>query len=109
MSTTGSYEFKPATVAKNGFVVDALDLKPGEWAWYRIPSDHEFLAIYAGCPDCKLPMTFWRRFGQDSRGHAISPAGDVSPSVLHTYLVDGQEKCGFHTQPTKLIGFVDLR
>lgn len=111
MPTEGSYEFKLANGAIDGLIDDAINLQPGEWAWFeqKLDGNPTFLAIYACCPDCKLPMTIWRTFGGEMRGHAISQSGDVSPSVLHSYKVGNEEKCGFHTHPTKLLNFVDRR
>lgn len=110
MPTTGAYEFKLSPKAVDGLIGDVLGIFRGEWAWHRknVNGD-EFLAIYCCCPDCGLPMTIWRRFGSEVTGHTIDGAGNISPSVLHSYKVRGVEKCGFHTIPTKLLEFVDLR
>lgn len=111
MSYDGPYTFKLFPKAIDGFVEEELQIAPGEWAWHRkdvggVP----FLAIYCCCPDCGLLMTIWRRFGtSDVKGHQIDGAGNVSPSVLHSYKESGVEKCGFHSIPTKLEGFVDKR
>jgi hypothetical protein len=119
MPTSGSYAFKLAAKAKGGLIEDPMDLERGEWAWIDRTADFEaagikekvrWLMIYACCPDCGQPMTLYRKRGQgEVKGHNISPAGDISPSVLHSWPVNGVEQCGFHTQPTKLLGFVDLR
>ena len=111
MPTTGSCEFKLSNEAKNGVVSDPVLLGRGEWAWVdRSVDGKRWLMVNAGCPDCGHPMTLWRRLeGTDAAGHTIDAAGLVKPSVAHSYKVEGVEKCGFHTQPTKLLGFVDLR
>lgn len=110
MPTEGAYEFKLSPKAIGGLVEEELGMFPGEWAWHRQKvNEDEFLAIYCCCPDCGLLMTLWRRFGMDVKGHTIDADGNISPSVLHSYVVEGVEKCGFHTQPTKLLGFIDLR
>jgi hypothetical protein len=109
MPTSGAYEFKLSPKAVDGVIDDELGMFPGEWAWKK-QIEGRFLAVYACCPDCGLLMTLWRRFGSDvHKGHAIDGAGNISPSVLHSYVCLGVEKCGFHTQPTKLLDFVDLR
>jgi hypothetical protein len=96
-----------------------------------------WLMIYARCPDCTYLSTLYRRrsvaepvghdIGKDGNGnpsalhtwqvdgatepvgHDIDKGGNVNPSVLHTWQVDGVEQCGFHTQPTRLLDFMDLR
>jgi hypothetical protein len=111
MPTIGAYEFKLSPKAVGGVIDDELGMFPGEWAWKK-QVEGQFLAVYACCPDCGLLMTLWQRFGSDvHKGHAIDGAGNISPSVLHSYLYGDPpvEKCGFHTQPTKLLNFVDLR
>lgn len=111
MPTSGSYEFKLSPKAIGGLVEDELGMFPGEWAWHKQDvNGTPFLAIYCCCPDCGLLITVWRRFGViDVHGHKVDGAGDISPSLLHSYVVQGVQKCGFHTQPTKLLDFVDLR
>ncbi len=111
MPTTGSYEFRLSDKAKDGVVKDAVELQRGEWAWVdRTTVDRRYLMLNACCPDCGLAIGLWRKYGVDEPiGHSIDSEGNVRPSVLHSYKVDGVEKCGFHTQPTKLIGFIDLR
>lgn len=119
MPTTGYYEFKLAAEAKGGVIEDECDMLPGEWAWIDRTTDYEgpdykgkvrWLMIYACCPDCKLPLTLYRRRGDgEPKGHDIDSQGNISPSVLHSWVCEGVEKCGFHTMPTKLLGFVDLR
>lgn len=119
MPTTGAYEFKLATIAKGGLVVDEdVHLIPrGEWAWIDRTAEFEAagipgkcLMIYAMCPDCGQLMTLYRKRGEgQAAGHKIDSQGNVHPSVLHTWNIAGVEQCGFHTQPTRLLGFVDLR
>lgn len=119
MPTEGSYAFRPAVRAINGVVKSELGIEKGEWAWIDRTADYEsagvkevcrWLMIYACCPDCGQLMTLYRRRGQgEAKGHDIDAAGNISPSVLHTWQANGMEQCGFHTQPTKLLGFVDLR
>lgn len=121
MPTTGSYEFKLAAKAVNGIIADESEIAVGEWAWIDRTVDwtedgvkHEkrHLLIYARDPDCKELCTLWRRLsGDQEHGHTIDAQGNISPSVLHhwPYGDPQQERCGFHTQPTRLLGFVDLR
>ncbi len=110
MPTTGAYSFKLSPKAVAGLVEDELAMFPGEWGWHRQDvADQKFLAIYCCCPDCGLLMTIWRRFDKDVVGHQVDGQGNIHPSVLHSYVVLGVEKCGFHTQPTKLLDFIDLR
>ena len=111
MPTSGSYEFKLSEKAKNGIVEDATFLLPGEWGWdLRVIEGSRYLMLVARCPDCKHPMTLYRQFSdKPPEGHGIDASGVVTPSVLHKYPVDGVETCGFHTQPTKLLDFVDVR
>lgn len=107
MPTSGAYTFQRSKAADpQGFVADALELAPGEWAWYQ---NGDFLAVYAGCPDCKQPMTLWRRYQRDVKGHTLDAQGNVHPSILHSFVVNGRETCGFHTMPTRLADFVDHR
>lgn len=119
MPTTGSYEFKLAPAAIDGLIEDENQIQKGEWAWIDRTADYEaggvkeicrWLMIYARCPDCGFFATLYRKRGEgEAKGHDIDSAGNISPSVLHTWQMDGIEQCGFHTQPTKLLGFVDLR
>lgn len=114
MPTTGYYEFKLAVKAIDGFIEhgrELQDLKPGEWAWVKMEGlgDDRYLLLYLMCPDCKSPATLWRRFKEQVVGHNIDAQGNVSPSILHNWIENGIEKCGFHTQPTKLLGFMDKR
>ncbi len=121
MPTTGSYSFKLAAKAVKGVVENDSDIAVGEWAWVDRTTEWEeagvkhtkrHLMIYARDPDCRELCTLWRRFGDsEAHGHDIDAHGNISPSVLHTwpYGDPPQERCGFHTQPTKLLGFVDLR
>lgn len=110
MPTVGSYEFNLASFALNGFVDDdrAHEMKRGEWAW--IDRGEFGLMIYAMCPDCGNLMTLYRKRGdQEPQGHKIDNVGGLHPSVLHSYKEAGVELCGFHTMPTRLLGFVDKR
>lgn len=119
MPTTGAYEFKPAAAAVKGVVEDENLIQKGEWAWIDRTADYEGsgakeagrrLMIYARCPDCGELSTLYRRRGAgEPKGHDIDGAGNITPSVQHTWQVNGVEQCGFHTQPTRLLGFVDLR
>lgn len=118
MPTQGSYEFKLAAAAKDGFLPDAQieQMKPGEWAWIDRSSDFVdlddsyCLMLYARCPGCTELMTLYRKRGEgEAKGHTIDAGGNVSPSVLHTWKSNGVEQCGFHTMPTRLQGFVDKR
>lgn len=122
MPTTGSYSFKRAAKAgPDGVVSDENDIAVGEWAWIRMDLDgdnqdgtkwkKDYLLIYIRDPDCKMLATLWRRFGEVSVGHDIDAQGNVHPSVLHQWPYGDPpfERCGFHTQPTKLLDFVDLR
>lgn len=106
MPVNGPYEFRLSTSAKAGLVEDAVNIEPGAWAWYK---NDGFLAVFACCPDCKQPMTLWRRFGADTHGHQLDSRGNLHPSVLHSFPVNGVETCGFHSMPTRLLDFVDLR
>lgn len=113
MPTSGPYEFRLAAKAVGGLIEDALDLGRGEWAWIDRSGDvgqPGWLMIYACCPDCGEPLTLYRRRGEsEPAGHSIDAQGNVHPSVLHSYIVGGVEQCGFHTMPTRLLGFVDRR
>jgi hypothetical protein len=119
MPTTGSYEFKVAPAAVDGLIQDENHIGKGEWAWIDRTAEFEnagvkdtcrWLMIYARCPDCGFLCTVYRKRGAgEAKGHDIDATGNISPSVLHTWQVDGVEQCGFHTQPTKLLGFVDRR
>lgn len=119
MPTSGAYEFKLSVSSKGGFVEDGTDLKPGEWAWVDrtdvyeangIAEKRRWLVIYACCPDCGHLMTLYRRRdATEPKGHSIDREGNLNPSVGHSYKVAGVEQCGFHTMPTRLLGFVDYR
>mgnify|MGYP003578845527 CR=1 FL=1 len=66
--------------------------------------------IYACCPDCGHAMTLYRKRGDfEPKGHDIDASGNISPSVLHSWTMNGAEQCGFHTMPTKLLGFMEKR
>lgn len=105
MPTTGPYEFHLAPKAVNAVVSDNPDLIDcGEWSWVDRTSDYGWLLI-ARCPDCGGMITLWSH----DRGHNIDDQGNVTPSVLHSYKVDMKERCGFHTMPTKLLDFREVR
>jgi hypothetical protein len=109
MATVGAYEFKPAEGARDGAIDDENKIGRGCWAWLdRTTPERRWLSIYLRCPDCGILATLWRSFGDQSSGHAIDAAGNVSPSVGCPHKPDGTP-CGFHTQPTRLVGFVDRR
>lgn len=116
MPTTGAYEFKPAN-ADALFVGDVSSpdlLLPGHWAWVDRTEElgERFLTIYMTCPDCKgLASLGYKRGDKPWHGHSIDAEGNISPSVLHSwkYGTEQKEMCGFHTQPTKLLGFKDRR
>lgn len=114
MPTIGSYEFKPANASALiiGDVTSPDLLPPGTWAWVDRSEEfgEKFLCIYMTCPDCNgLASVGHKRGDRPWQGHAIDAQGNISPSVLHTWQIAGVEQCGFHTQPTKLAGFVDRR
>jgi len=111
MPTTGPYQFQLAPAAAQGGVVDDENkIGRGEWAWVDRQGARRWLAIYLKCPDCGTLATLWRRYGDaaDQHGHQIDAQGNITPSVgcpdIH-----GRPPCGFHTQPTKLLGFIDRR
>lgn len=122
MPVNGPYDFRRAVKAgPDGIVEDENDIAVGEWAWIRKIVDVEedgvkkpvlYLLIYLRDPDCKTLCTVWRRFGATpAQGHDIDSGGKVVPSVLHNwpYGDPPTEKCGFHSSPTRLLGFVDVR
>jgi len=114
MPTIGYYEFKPvnAQALIVGDVSSPDMLPPGTWAWVDRSEDlgERFVCIYMTCPDCKGLATLGHKRGDKPWvGHDIDAAGNISPSVLHSWKMEGVEQCGFHTQPTKLLGFVDRR
>ncbi len=121
MPINGAYDFKRAAKAINGVVYSENDIAVGEWAWIDrtleleddgVKSKKRYLMIYLRDPDCKTLCTLWRRFGDSTpHGHDIDGAGNVHPSVLHNwpYGDPPMERCGFHSMPTKLLDFVDLR
>lgn len=115
MPTTGAYEFKLATASQNGVVVDENTIERGEWAWIdrtqewtsvenQAAGKRRWLMIYCRCPDCGILATVWRLQSPPGHTHEIAADGTLSPSVQCPHA-----PCGFHTQPTKLLGFVDLR
>jgi hypothetical protein len=114
MPTTGAYSFKRAASADASGVVpdEGLSIQPGEWGWVKrkVGDTDDLLCLYIGCPDCKHLGTIYIRFNRaPARGHDIGAQGNVHPSVLHTWKDNGVEQCGFHTQPTTLLDFVDVR
>lgn len=122
MPVNGPYDFKRAAKADStGVVEDENNIAVGEWAWIRRPIkwtqdgiEHEklWLLIYLRDPDCKTLCTLWRRLGPEAaHGHDIDGQGNVHPSVLHQwpYGDPPAERCGFHSMPTRLLDFVDLR
>lgn len=122
MPVNGAYDFRRAQKADvRGVVLDEKDIDVGEWAWLDrtsefvadgVPQEKKFLLIYLRDPDCKTLCTLWRRFGNSEPvGHAIDAQGNVHPSILHNwpYGDPPRENCGFHSMPTRLLDFVDLR
>lgn len=119
MPRSGAYEFKLAAKAVDGLIKNEFELARGEWAWIDRTAEYvaagvaekcRWLMIYACCPDCGNALTLYRRRGAgEPKGHDIDAQGNISPSVLHTWKMNDVEQCGFHTQPTKLLGFVDRR
>lgn len=115
MPTTGAYEFKLAPAAVKAVVEDENVIARGEWAWIDRTQEwgeldpqttvrRRWLMVYARCPDCGLLSTLWRIGSRAGHSHEIDCAGNLSPSVQCPH--DG---CGFHTQPTRLLNFQDLR
>jgi hypothetical protein len=117
MPTTGAYQFRKAQKADaRGVVPDENDIAVGEWGWEiraikLEEGEKHYLLLMLRDPDCKELCTLWRRFGTDVKGHDIDAQGNVTPSVFHQwpYGDPPRERCGFHTQPTKLLDFVDIR
>lgn len=110
MPTTGAYEFRRAAKSVNGVVTNENDIAVGEWAWLDRGAEEEPQRRYILLirdPDCQMEGTLWFQ----GKGHTIDTQGNVSPSILHSWKYGDPpiEKCGFHTQPTKLLEFVDLR
>ena len=107
MPTTGAYEFRLALASKDAVIEDENQIGLGCWAWIDrtadVPGSRRWLMLYARCPDCGLLCTLWR-VRDDASGHQIDAHGNLSPSVQCPH-----EPCGFHTQPTRLQGFVDRR
>jgi hypothetical protein len=109
MPTTGAYEFKLAAAALAGIIVDENNIQRGEWAWVDRTQDwadgtRRWLIVYARCPDCGFLSTVWRVGAPAGHDHELDGAGILTPSVQCPH-----EPCGFHTQPTKLLNFIDLR
>lgn len=121
MPTDGPYQFKRAAKSVDGVVADENDIAVGEWAWIDRTTELEqdgakaakrTILIYLRDPDCKTLCTLWYRFGDGKPiGHDIDGQGNVWPSVHHKWPYGDPpvEQCGFHTHPTKLLDFVDLR
>ena len=112
MPTSGAYEFKLAGSAKDGLVKDENTIQKGEWGWIDRTGKTCWLMIFARCPDCGELMTLYRKRGdKEAQGHDIDAQGNISPSVLHSWMYGNPpvERCGFHTQPTRLLGFTDKR
>lgn len=106
MPTSGSYEFKLAQKAVDHCIPrDHIEwFERGEWAWVRMDEPEGWLLMHR-CPDCGEMGTLWA-YG---KGHKIDSEGNISPSVLHGYKIAGVEQCGFHTQPTRLLNYVEKR
>lgn len=110
MPRSGAYAFLAAPAAVNGLIEDENKIEKGEWAWLESGSGEKgWKSLYARCPDCGELCTLWCNAEGKVRGHQIDAAGNVTPSVLHSWIYQGVERCGFHTFPTKLLGFVDRR
>ncbi len=112
MPTSGAYEFRRAAASQNGVVVDENQVQVGEWAWWDRGADEEprrrYILLICD-PDCKTPATLL--FPNVTNHHTIDAMGNVTPSVWHKFPFGDPpvEMCGFHTQPTRLLDFVDLR
>lgn len=109
MPTTGAYEFKLAPKAFKGVISDENNINRGEWAWIDRTQEwacgtRRWLMVYARCPDCGFLSTVWRIGSPPGHTHELDAAGVLTPSVQCPH-----EPCGFHTQPTRLADFVDLR
>lgn len=119
MPVNGPYQFKRAAKADaQGVIADENEIGVDEWAWFRISiqsnkpaAEMQHLMLLIRDPDCKELATIWRRFGTDAKGHQIDGQGNVHPSILHTwpYGEPPVERCGFHSIPTRLLDFVDVR
>lgn len=119
MPTTGAYDFKRAGKADStGLIANEHDIGIGEWAWVdytdRVGTEtgKRYLFILMRDPDCTLLSTLWSRFGDEVKSpFTIDAHGNINPSVWHKFQIGDPpvEKCGFHTQPTRLLDFVDLR
>lgn len=112
MPTSGAYDFKRAAKSVNGVVQSELDIAPGEWAWHDRGADEEprrrYILLICD-PDCKLPSTLI--FPNVKANFTIDTQGNITPSVHHKwpYGDPPTECCGFHTQPTRLLDWVELR
>ena len=108
MPTVGAYEFRRSPKAINGVIRREDEISNGEWAW--VDRTHDFgdgtnhFMVYCRCPDCGLLATVWRVESPPGHDHELSAAGELTPSVQCPH-----GSCGFHTQPTKLLDFVDRR
>lgn len=112
MPVNGPYQFRRAAKSDaRGMIDDENEIQVDEWAWVRRPGDPEFLMLLLRDPDCRMLATIWRRFGSDVKGHQIDAQGNVHPSILHTWLYGDPpaERCGFHSMPTRLLDFTDIR
>lgn len=119
MATAGAYIFRRAKAASpEGVIQDENAIQAGEWAWIDRSSEwpeeaqkqacSRWLMIYARCPDCGHLSTVWRLGAPAGHNHDLSIDGELQPSVQCDHTV-GAGKCGFHTHPTRLEGFTDLR
>jgi hypothetical protein len=108
MPTTGSYSFERAEKSADGLIKREDYIARGEWAW--VDRTHDFgdgirhFMVYCRCPDCGLLATVWRRESTPGHSRELSTDGILTPSVQCPH-----GSCGFHTQPTRLLDFVDLR
>lgn len=118
MTTVGPYSFTRAAAADpQGLIQDENRILPGEWAWIdraqdwsdgKGDSSRRWLMIYARCPDCLTLSTVWRLNAPAGHSHDLDPQGHLTPSVECPHQPNGAP-CGFHTHPTTLRDFVDLR
>lgn len=115
MPTVGSYEFKLSENAVDGVIKDENQIGRGCWAWIDRTQEwaavgvdpagsRRWLMIYARCPDCGNLSTLWRLQSPPGHSHEVDATGLLKPSVQCAH-----ESCGFHTSPTRLLGFVDRR
>lgn len=108
MPTTGSYSFERAEKSTNGEIKREDYIARGEWAWVDRTQDFgdgsRHFMVYCRCPDCGLLATVWRVGSPPGESHELSADGILTPSVQCPH-----GACGFHTQPTKLLDFIDIR